>query len=61
MEKTITVKGTGRISVQPDLTIVSLTLKSFNKDYEKAMQNASEKLSALQNALNDIGFAKEDL
>ena len=61
MEKTITVKGTGRISVQPDLTIVSLTLKSLNKDYEKAMQNASEKLSALQNALNDIGFAKEDL
>lgn len=61
MEKTITVKGTGRISVQPDLTIVSLTLKSIDTDYEKAMQNAAEKLSALQSALNDIGFAKEDL
>ena len=61
MEKTITVKGTGNISVQPDLTIVCITLKSFDKDYEKAMQYASEKLSALQNALSSIGFDKDDL
>lgn len=61
MEKTITVKGTGSVSVQPDLTIVSLTLKSLDKDYEKAMQYASEKLSALQSALENIGFAKDDL
>lgn len=61
MEKTITVKGTGNISVQPDLTIVTLTLKSLDRDYEKAMQYASEKLAALQDALSKIGFGKSDL
>ena len=38
MEKTITVKGTGNISVTPDLMIVSLTLKSIDKIYDKAME-----------------------
>lgn len=61
MEKTITVKGTGNISVQPDLAVVSLTLNSLDRDYEKAMQYASEKLSALQSALRNIGFDNADL
>lgn len=61
MEKTITVKGTGNISVTPDLTIISLTLKSLDKDYDKSMEEASQKLSDLQDAISEIGFAKTDL
>lgn len=58
MEKTITVKGTGNISVTPDLTIVSLTLKSVDKNYDKAMETASKKLTDLQKAITAIGFEK---
>ena len=41
MDRTITVKGTGNVSVKPDLTIISFTLKSIDKNYDKAMEDAS--------------------
>ena len=58
MERTITVKGTGNVKVSPDLTIVSLMLKSVDKDYEKAVLQASQKLAGLQDALQTAGFDK---
>ena len=61
MERTITVKGTGSLSISPDMTVVSLTVKSTDKEYDKAMQQAGEKLSALQGALAGIGFEKSSL
>ena len=61
MGGTITVKGTGNISVMPDLTIVSISLKSTDRDYKKAMECASRKLSVLQEALSNIGFANAEL
>ncbi|MCQ2430984.1 MAG: SIMPL domain-containing protein [Clostridia bacterium] len=61
MERTITVKGIGHLNLKPDLTVVTFTLKSTKKVYEKAMEDANEKLSALQTALTAIGFDKKDL
>lgn len=61
MNRTITVKGIGRLSLKPDQTIVSLTLKSLNKVYDKAMSDAAEHLDRLRAALAEIGFAKDDL
>lgn len=61
MERTITVKGTGKVSVAPDLIAVSLTIKSLDKDYEKSMKNASDKLAALEETLEEIGFEKNAL
>lgn len=56
--KTITVKGQGKISVKPDLIIVSMTLESKDKDYDKTMQSAAEKIDAVNKSLEKIGFNK---
>ncbi len=61
MSRTITVKGTGRISLKPDLTVVTMTLTSLNKDYDKSMAEAADRLSQLRAALVAIGFSGEDL
>ncbi|MDD6927584.1 MAG: SIMPL domain-containing protein [bacterium] len=42
--KTITVKGVGKVSVKPDLIVVSMTLTSEDKEYEKTMELAAEKI-----------------
>lgn len=61
MNRTITVKGTGKASVSPDQTVVSLTLKSVDKDYDKAMALADAALERLQKALAGAGFEKSDI
>ncbi len=61
MERTITVKGTGTLSLKPDQTVVSVSLSSTDKEYDKSMHDAAEKLDALAKALQAIGFQKQDL
>lgn len=59
--KTITVKGTGNVSVKPDLIVLSLSLRSIDKDYEKVMALAATKIAELNNSLEKIGFEKESV
>lgn len=61
MDRTITVRGTGSVSVAPDLTVLRVTLKSLDKEYEKAMADASAQIAKLQAAVQAVGFAEEDL
>ena len=61
MPRTITVKGVGKLSLKPDYTVVSLSLKTVNKVYDTAMSKAAEALDALRKALVGIGFQKDDL
>lgn len=61
MNRTITVKGTGKLSVKPDYTVISLSLHSVNKVYAKAMEKASESIEALRGALEAVGFDRETL
>lgn len=61
MERTITVKGVGSVSLKPDQTVVTMTLRSLDKDYEKAVQRTAELYRQLAEQLHDIGFAEEDL
>lgn len=61
MNRTITVRGTGNVSLKPDQTIVSLTLKSLDKDYEKSAQKAAQLLEALRRALAEAGFGENEL
>lgn len=61
MNRTITIKGVGRMSLKPDQTVVSLTLKTVNTVYDKAMDEAAKQLEQLRNAITGIGFAKDDL
>lgn len=61
MNRTITIKGIGRLSLKPDRTVVSLTLKTTDKSYDKAVDTAAGHLEQLREALGGIGFAGDDL
>ena len=61
MNRTVTIKGIGKLSLKPDQTVVSLTLKNVHADYDKAMDEAAKHLEQLRDAITEIGFAKDDL
>lgn len=61
MNRLITVKGTGSVSVKPDLIIISMDLESHQYDYEDTMKLATESINALQEAIQGVGFEKSDL
>lgn len=61
MNRTITIKGIGKLSLKPDQVVVSLTLETIDKNYDKAMDMAADHLEQLRGALVGIGFAKDDL
>lgn len=61
MNRTITIKGIGKLSLKPDQVVVSLTLKAIDKNYDKAMDTAAKHLEQLRGALVGIDFAKDNL
>lgn len=61
MERTITVRGTGKLSVKPDLITVTLTLTSKSKDYQEALAGADKQLLALRQAVMEAGFEEDAL
>ena len=61
MTKTITIKGNGRLSLKPDCTVVSLTLREVDMDYGRAMEVAAEELERLKGAIAAVGFEPEEL
>ena len=61
MNRTITIKGIGKMSLKPDYTVVSLSLKTVDMVYDQAMDKAAEYLENLRNALVGIGFSEGDL
>ncbi len=61
MNKTITVKGVGSVSVKPDYVVISMKLESLDKNYGKAMEMASENIEELTKDLVNAGFDKEDI
>ena len=61
MNRTITIKGIGKLSLKPDQTVVSLMLKTVRADYDKAKDEAAKHLEQLRSAIAEIGFTKDDL
>ena len=61
MSRTITVKGTGSVSLTPDLTVVTMTLDTVDKNYDRAMERSAALLDGLREALAAVGFDKKDL
>lgn len=61
MNRLITVKGTGNVSVKPDLIIITMDLESHRYHYKRTMQLATDSVNALQEAIQSAGFDKSDL
>ena len=47
MARTITVKGIGKVFAKPDYVVLSMTLESKHKDYDKAMDMAADHIQML--------------
>lgn len=61
MSRTITVRGTGKVTAVADEVILFLVLTARDKDYASAAQKADEQTEALQNAVQRAGFAPSEL
>ena len=61
MSKTIKVTGRAKANCPPDKITVSLTLETADRDYQKTLGLAAEKLENLQKAAAAAGFEKEEL
>lgn len=59
MARTITVKGIGKVSARPDYVMLFMKLEAKDKEYNKAMDIATEQLSGLNGTLASIGFEKD--
>lgn len=57
--RTITVKGTGKVSARPDYIILSLNIETLSKTYDRAMSEAAERIERLQGAAVCVGIAKK--
>lgn len=61
MNRMITVKGSGNVSIRPDLIVITMNLESQNRDYNKTMELAAESIKMQQDAIISAGFDKQDL
>ena len=61
MTKTITVKGVGNVSVKPDLIVVSMKLATEDREYDKTMELAAQRISLINDSLETIGFEKNSV
>ena len=59
--RTITVKGTGKVSARPDYIVLSLNIEALSETYDRAMTDASERIKELQDAAVFVGYEKSDM
>jgi len=61
MQRTITVKGSGSVSISPDLIVLSLKLRTFRKNYSNAIEAATKEIDLISSAIIEAGLKKKDL
>lgn len=61
MMRTITVKGVGNVSANPDYISISMTIESVDNNYDKAMDGAARHIENLKAAAVSVGYEKEAL
>lgn len=61
MNRTITVKGTGHVSIAPDCVELALEITRSDPVYENAMSAVSEAIASLAAAIAPCGFTAKDL
>lgn len=61
MNRTITVKGAGDVTVRPDRIVLRMKVESKRRKYEKAMELAADKGEALAEAVEKAGIDRSEL
>jgi len=60
-DRFITVRGSGKVTARPDLTILDISLVEQTMEYEQTMKRASAEIDLLRKALVSIGYDRKDL
>lgn len=60
-ERTLTVKGLGKISLAPDQIEINITVESKDNDYNAVTDRQFEKTEEIRNALEELGLDKSKL
>lgn len=61
MNREITVRGTGKITVSPDQVILYCSFSVLKYEYDDATREAAAKVEKLTDAFEEIGFKRTDL
>lgn len=61
MNRLLTVKGTGTVSLKPDVIIITMNLESQGLEYDQTMKTATDSIDKLTAAMESVGFDKKDL
>lgn len=61
MQRTITVKGTGKLTAKPDYIVLSMTLEARAEEYSNAVELSATQLGELSDSLGSAGFEKASL
>lgn len=61
MERTIKVSGIGKISLKPDVTIISVDCRNKCASYKEAMDSASNEVRIFQDAIEKAGVGVDSL
>ena len=61
MERTIRVKGTGKIALAPDLVRVRMEFSAKSTDYAEVYQISAAYATEAKDAFEELGFRREDL
>ena len=59
MLRTITVKGVGRVSMRPDLVVLSMKVTAKHMEYDQAMALTAQQLSQIKECIVSLGFEQE--
>lgn len=59
--RTITVEGTGQVSLEPDLARISIGVQTENRDAQQAVEDNNDQVEAVLSALEDMDVAPEDI
>lgn len=61
MSRTITIKGVGRTTAEPDFVVISLRIETKRKKYQSAVEETNRKITELNSALEKAGFEKDSV
>ena len=61
MQRTVTVKGVGAVSLKPDYIEITLNILSKSSEYSEAVSAANAAIGRLKSAVTSVGFADDDL
>lgn len=61
MERTIVITGEGKLSANPDLTIIKLPVKTENLDYGTAVDELNKLVNQIRDAIASLGLDREEL